>query len=449
MSAALLLLLACHGEGGGAIPEPAPAALVVPEVLPAPPVAGTAPARPPDIILVTVESLRPDHLSTYGYSRDTAPWLRALGERGVVFERAYATASWEAPALASVMTGLYANQHSVDRGQPDGDTVVGQPALAESLNTLAERLEAAGYDTSAISASLHVSRALGFAQGFERFVDLGFKESCQTVEAAVDVLRTTTEPRFTWIHLRDPRGPYVPRAPWYEAYGAEAAPVTPLDASAPDADRARRVAGLDEAIRAYDSEISAVDDMLSRVVPRLDPSGAAVVVVIGATGEELGEQGRLGRRSSLAEQQVRVPLIIAVPGEAPRRLSGPVSAVDVLPTLIELATGAAPPGVAGHSLTGAIRGEAQERRAIPIELRATDTRFLRGLVLDDWKLVRVEDTNQIYATHLNDLAKDPGEVHDLATERADVAEALSAALTRFLETAPSTPPGPITLVEAP
>lgn len=445
-----LLLGACQPEVGPAgDPDPTPAALSLPEVLPSPRPAGPAPSAPPDIVLVTVESLRPDHLSTYGYSRDTAPWLRALGERGVVFERAYATASWEAPALASLMTGLYASQHSVDRGQPSGGAVVGQPALAERLNTLAERLTAAGYHAAAVSASLHASRALGFAQGFDPFIDLGFQDEASAVEAAVRALPPAEGPRFTWVHLRDPRGPYQARSPWYEASLAEPLPTTTLDASSPNQDRAERVSGIDASIRAYDSEISAVDDALSRIVPALDPEGGAVVLVIGVTGEELREQGRMGRRASLGEPVVRVPLIVAAPGVAARRLPGPVSAVDVLPTLVELATGAAPSDVSGHSLAGALRGEPPERRAIALELRATDTRFLRGLVVDDWKLVRIEDASQIYATHLTDLGADPGETRELAAERPELSAALSATLTRFLEKAPTTPPGPVVRAEAP
>lgn len=444
MIGALALLLACQGGGEGSPgAEVAEAPFVVPPVLPTASPAGPAPARPPDLLLVTVESLRPDHLSTYGYSRDTAPWLSRLAAGGVVFERAYASAPWESPALASLMTGLYANQHSVDRGQPEGDAVVGQPSLSESLNTLAERLTAAGYHTAAISSTLHASRASGFAQGFERFVDLGFQDEASAVEAAAAQLHPSESPRFTWVHLRDPRGPYSRREPWYGRYAAEPLPQTRLQSAAPDPDRAQRQAGLDAEIHAYDSEISAVDDALSRIVPALDPERASVLVVVGVTGEELRDQGRLGRRANLAEASVRIPLIVAAPGRGAGRVSSPVSAVDVLPTLLELATGAAPADVSGHSLAPALRGAPLAPRAIPLELRATETRFLRGLVVDELKLVRVEDSSQTYATHLYDLGEDPGETAEEGPARARERQALSEALDQWLEAAPSTPPGPV------
>lgn len=413
-----------EGEGGVVVAEPLP-----PVSPPVAAVAGAKPATPPDILLVTVDGLRADHLSPWGYPRETAPWLAALAREGVLFERAYATSPWEAPALASLHTGTYVPAHGVDRGVVRGASVSGQPTLAAAHETLAERLQAAGYQTRAVSSTAHASPATGFGQGFDRFDALGFQDDAAAARAALADAPPDERPRFVWVHLRDPRGPYAERAPWFEGWAAEPIPPTVITRAAPDREREARQQVYARQIAAYDSEIRATDEQLAGLVATLGLGPEDVIVVMGAEGEELGDHGRLGRRSSLFEEQVRVPLVVRAPGaRAGARVQSPVSAVDLLPTLVALATGQAPAGAAGLSLLPALAGEALPARVLPLELRATDTRFLRGLIWDRWKLIRVEGTAGVGEARLYDLVSDPGELQDRAALEPQVLQRMGEAL---------------------
>lgn len=410
-------------EPAGAVAEDEDA---LPPVVPARASGGPPPAEPPDILLITVDGLRADHLGSYGYPRETSPGLDQLAARGVLFERAYATAPWEVPALTSLHTGLYPGQHGLDRGELVGDVVSGQPRLNEAVDTLAERLAKAGYQTWALSGTPHVTPRSGLEQGFERLVALRPGEDAL---AALQGWEADERPRFIWVHLRDPRGPYEGRSPWFEGWAAEPAPQTALARQAPDADRDARQAGLGETIAAYDSEIRAVDSQITALVGALAADPGAVVLVLGAEGEELRDHGRLGRRSTLYDEQVRVPLIVLAPGAtAGTRVQSPVSGVDVLPTLLALATGRSPQDLPGVDLAPALRGEALPARLIPLELRVTESRFLRGLVWDRWKLILAEGGSLETRARLYDLETDPGELQDLAAREPDRLRRMMAAL---------------------
>lgn len=432
----LLALLACGRPRAVQAPEER-----LPPVIPAErPQAGPRPETPPDILLITVDGLRADHLSLYGYPRETAPGLAALAREAVVFERALTPAPWEAPALASLMTGLYPNQHGVDRGAVQGESVSGQPVLAGAHATLAERLREAGYATRAVSTTPHAIAASGFEQGFERFDALGAVEDGRVVLDALAGAELGDRPRFLWVHLRDPRAPWTERAPWFEEWAAEDPPLTAIASAAPDPDRAARQATAARWIAAYDSEIRATDEVVSAVIAKSALGPEDVIVVLGAEGQELRDHGKLGHRSSLYEEQVRVPLLVRWPRATAARVETPVSTVDLLPTLQHIATGQAPADSSGTSLVPAMTGQALPERAIPLELRATDSRFLRGLVWGDWKLVRVDGPRPRLPPRLYKLESDPGEIEDRAGLEPAVTERMTKALDAWLASAVVVPP---------
>lgn len=435
MIGVFLLGLAC------ARPEPeVPVPLEPPPVVPAGAPGSPAPARPPDLLLITVDGLRADHLDLYGYARETAPALTRLGAAGVVFERAYAAAPWEAPALASLMSGLYPGQHGVDRGEIEGDQVSGQPGLSPEVQTLAERLSAAGYQTLAFAGTPHAGPGSGLEQGFARYLAPGLAEGGAL--AGLGALPEDGRPRLIWAHLREPRSPYVPRAPWAEAWSQEPAPATTLSASQ-DADMRARQLGQDARVGAYDSEIRATDAQIEALIARFAPDAEDVVVVLGAEGEELMDRGRLGRRASLYDEQLRVPLVVRAPGaKAGLRVAEPVSAVDLLPTLVALATGQAPEGVSGVDLGPTLRGAPAPDRLVLAELRSSDGRFLRAAIWGRWKLIRAEGADRPERALLYDLAADPAELTDRAADELAVVEALRGALDDWRAEAPTFRPEP-------
>jgi len=423
----LLLALGCRG----ASPDAAP--LVLPPLAPAEVPRSAKIGAPPEILLITVDALRPDHLPGYGYPRDTAPFLRALGVQGATFERAYASAPWEAPALASLMSGIYPAQHGVDRALVRGDEVQGQPALAANCETLAERLKAAGYETWGISTTPHAALRSGLEQGFDHYEDLGARDDAHQALAALAGARPSQHPRFVWLHLRDPRSPWRPRDPWYQGWAAEPAPLTLLARRWPDADRDARQRELGQQIAAYDSEIHAVDQEIGAAMDALALREGALTVVVGAEGEELMDHGRLGRRSSIFDEQIHVPLLVVGPGVTPSaRITAPVSSVDLLPTLVEAATGTAPAGTSGISLLPALSGGVLPDRLLTFELRTTEGSILRGVVWGRWKLIRTESGKGITRSALYDLERDPGELDDLAEEQPELLARLSGAVDQWL-----------------
>lgn len=438
MIALIFPLIVASGLGCRALEPSAERAaaptLVVPPVRPeqpAPPGSAPAGAERPDILLISVDGLRADHLPVYGYPRDTAPALSRLAERAVVFDRAYTTAPRETPALASLVSGMYPNQHGLDRAGPSAEETGPRAALGDGVETLAERLSAAGYQALALSDSPFLVAGSGLEQGFDQLLSVG---SAGGLADAALPWSEDGRPRFLWAHLSGPEQPFPGRAPWFEAWSREPTPQTAIDREAPDADRAARQAGTERTIAAYDAELRWIDGQIAALIEGFGLAEGDVVVVMGAEGEELYDHGRQGRRRSLYEEQVRVPLLIRAPGAgAGARVTAPVSSIDLLPTLLSLATGARPEaasaGLSGIDLGPALRGETLPARLVLLELRVTDVRYLRGAVWEQWKLISAEGGGMETRPRLYDLGSDPGELRPLGAEGAARIEAMRETIT--------------------
>jgi arylsulfatase A-like enzyme len=139
----------------------------------------TAVPTGPNIILITIDTLRADHLSCYGYHRQTSPFIDSIAGESVVFTNAYSTSSWTAPSMASIFTGHYPRSHGVLHGVARGPkaAVTGQEILVKDFLTIAEALKTAGYTTFGVSSNGHISRGTGFSQGFDYFATHWFMKS--------------------------------------------------------------------------------------------------------------------------------------------------------------------------------------------------------------------------------------------------------------------------------
>ena len=379
----------------------------------------------PNLVLITVDTLRADHTTPYGYGRETTPVLSRLAREGVVVERAYAPMATTGPSHASLMTSRYPLSLGVLRN--------GQ-RLDESQTTLAERLHAAGYRTSAVVSSFVLDKRLGFAQGFGtyecRFAAGTFdRRADETTDQAVGWLarRGKDRPFFLWVHYFDPHEPYAPPAPYDRRFAAAPAG-----------------AGL-SAVALYDGEIAFADHELGRLLDAIDADGQAartLVVVTADHGEGLMQHGHMGHGLHLYEEAVHVPLIFRWPGELPAgaRLAGPVEHVDLVPTVLELL--GLPRGeedLQGRSLASALRGAKSGAgrdpdRPVFFQRRLYDTGIVSGFRVagekfavraGPWKYIEAaqEGTRELY-----DLSGDPGETKDLFGARADVAERLARGL---------------------
>ncbi|WP_437761235.1 sulfatase-like hydrolase/transferase [Sorangium sp. So ce281] len=388
---------AARDEGGAVIPAVLTKTISPAGTTPASPAPAAAPTRP-DVLLVTLDTVRADHTSAYGYGRDTSPRLAALAARGVLFERAYAASSETQRAISPLVTGRRLNRAARDRRE--------WPTLLPENDTLAERMKRAGYLTAAVSSFTWISQERGFDQGFDRFETVygdAHPEREATghlaVEKAIALLEGVaqrTQPIFLWLHLFDAHERYLAHPGIRFGSGRTAA---------------------------YDGEIAYVDRQLGALldaVARGPRAGRTAIIVHGSQGEGLGEHGPVGHGVELYEEAIRVPLVIALPGAAPGRYPHPVSTVDIAPTVLDVG-GAEATAVEGASLAAIAAGHGQGDRAPRGPVFARTAR--RAAVIDgQLKLLVIErkqkrKRKQQDRLLLFDLGSDPRETRDLSGER--------------------------------
>jgi choline-sulfatase len=386
-----------------------------------------------NVILIVIDTLRWDHVGSYGASRrDTTPALDRFAREAVRFDRAYATAPWTRPSIGSMITGLYPSSH--------GGTGVDVP-LPNTALTLAEILSARDYTTDGVVSNWVISEKNGFAQGFDTYhesASLLQKES--TSKQVTEVARTLLEKRigqerpfFLFVHYFDPHFRYLPHAEIGWA-GGEVGRI----ADWPTMFDLRKLASeLTEAevenLRdLYAEEIRHADTQVGDLIAAIDELGLAeqsVVAIVSDHGEEIFDRDYIGHAHSLHEELIRVPFMLRVPGVPAMQVETPVSLVGLTPTILD-AAGVSHDGIdfQGSSLMPMTRGEADSEGAplfvevdfIP-EHRIVRTSRKQGIVHGRYKLIRDLAANTL---SLYDLAADPSELRDLAPERPDLVREL-------------------------
>lgn len=308
-------------------------------------------SRKPDIILITVDTVRADHLSGYGYPLPTTPYLDTLIAEGVRFDNAYSTSSWTVPAIASLLTSLNPYTHQLNYGVVKNHEVLLQPKLPDAYLTLPEVLKQSGYQTLGVVENGHLTAELGFAQGFDSYRSYLFTDGFEAIDEAIRSAAALdrAKPRFIWVHLFAPHAPYSERLPYAEEFfsgdGLPSAKVPILD-NAQDYSRYQYARDGEElaALRAlYNSELRATDEALGKLVRALDPERAALLVVTSDHGEEFLEHGSYGH-TTLWPEVTRIPLIVRFPGARAggRRDGRLVSLTDLAPTILRAAAIDAP-----------------------------------------------------------------------------------------------------------
>ncbi|HEX3554147.1 MAG TPA: sulfatase [Thermoanaerobaculia bacterium] len=376
------------------------------------------PATRDNVVLVVIDTLRQDHLATYGYGRDTAPFLGELARQGAVFD-GLSPASWTKPATASLLTGLHPVRHrALDRWD----------RLPEAAVTLAERLQRQGYHTLGASTNEWVSPVFGFDRGFEHFLlakNRRGKVLNGQLSPWLDQLRP---PFFLYVHYLDPHAPYDPETGWDgRPLPAGLRAQGPVSVAALDSAhvRPRSAQFLARATDLYDGEIRGADEALRQLVAQLARRGlmrSTVLVVTADHGEELADHGRMSHGQSLYQEVLRVPLVIHAPHRlrGGRRL-GRASLLDVVPTLedwLGWPRQDGDPRLDGVSLARWLSGKESgptPRRPLLAHLDFTDGVAL-ALLDGPAKLVLEKDRKQLF-----DLASDPGERHSLAGSRGATA----------------------------
>jgi arylsulfatase A-like enzyme len=404
---------------------------------------GQRPAREqtrPDIILVSIDSLRSDHLGCYGYARDTSPTIDGLAAQGARFVAAMSTTSWTLPAHAALFTGLFDATH--------GATYDGI-RLSDEHMTLAEVLRQAGYHTAGFFGGPYLHSAFGLAQGFTHY------QSCMTriaddlpddevrgsardaSHADVTGPRLLEEvrgwlgtlgsgPFFLFVHMWDVHFDYIPPPGYAERFDPDYAgsanftdlPRNPeVHAGMPQREREHLVA-------LYDGEIRFTDEVLGKLLAELDRHGRfadALVVVTADHGEEFFEHGNKGHRGTLYDEVVRIPLVIRWPGHIGPGLviEEPVQIVDLMPTLLALAGVELPVAVQGRDLSPLLEGGEISPAPALLDLQRGRHNRLQGLRTRENKLL----VSSPGGTVLFDLVRDPRELHP----RREPHDALEAA----------------------
>jgi len=342
--------------------------------------AGCAPSGPPDVLLVVVDTLRADHLGTYGFDAKVSPNVDALAARGVVFERAIAASARTTPSHASLMTSRFVAHHAV--GERNGTTRL------DGEETLALRLQAAGYATAAFVGNINLRRRVGLAAGFDLYDDelpdaepnrpQFFERTAEkTTERALAWLAEQGEgPIFLWVHYQDPHGPYTPPPPFDAGFSEPAkageAPLPVLEndigkQGIPAYQRFDDEHRPGEYRRRYAGEIAFFDASLGQLLAAFEARGRPAVIAFTADhGESLGEGGYWFAHGHASTPDLgRIPLVLVAPGLAPGRRGELVHHVDVMPTLLELAGVAVPDGIDGIALGPPLRaGEPLPERTV-------------------------------------------------------------------------------------
>jgi arylsulfatase len=425
----------------------------------------------PNVLLISIDTLRADHIGAYGYPQATSPAIDALAKRGVRF--ADTTVAWPKtwPSLAAMMTGKY----------PITNGILLRPRrpLPEENVTLAEALHGAGYVTGAVVANVNVGRDFGFAQGFDQFTESWAEEALRLTGKAtfrngpgvvkrftngakvtdqgiamLDALGQGKEkPFFLWLHYIDPHGPYLPPPAYAGLFNGTHPSVPVALADLPpyqlQIDPATGQVSTDLGFyeTQYDREVRVADDQVARMLAALEQRGLTddtLVIVTADHGESMGENHYYLEHGNVPYQTVAaVPMIFVLDGRIPRGevVEQPVGLIDLYATVLAL-TGTRPPaGMQSTSLVPLITGQSAAAPAHVFMESGKYEPFQLTVRKGPWKLVLLraaEDREWLgrNEVELYDLKHDPTEQHDVRADHPEVVAELQAALEAWQRETP-------------
>jgi len=359
-----------------------------------------------NVLLITIDTLRADHLGCYGADKAETFSIDRLASDGVLFEHAETSAPVTLPAHASILTGTYPAYHGVRNN--------GTYRLGPRAHTLAEVLHTYSYHTGAVVSGYPLVTRFGLSQGFDSYDDrlpaeklrqLGFRErkAEEVARSGLSWIAENSGQRFfLWLHFFDPHAPYVPPSPYAEHFSRSP----------------------------YDGEIAYVDRQVGRVLEELrrrDLSEKTLVILVSDHGEGLGDHGEATHGVFLYESTLRVPMILSLPGVLPggKRVATPVRTIDLMPTVLRLVDLPEPEDLQGTSLL-----PLTTRRPADLLLKSLSESILprENYGWSELASVRIGDWKYVLAPReeLYDLRTDPGERRNLAGTR-------EAELGRFRE----------------
>lgn len=398
--------------------------------------------------MITLDTLRADHLGCYGYFRNTSPNLDALAKESLLFEHAYTPMATTFPSHLSLFTGFYPQEHGFlsntrlieDRFEP-----------TPAVRTVAQRLKEIGYRTAAFVSAAPVRDTTGLSVGFDSYDqpteedwrETGQRRASDTAAAVERWLNgpdreaVKSKPIFLWVHFFDPHWPYNPPPPFDKRFGTDEALRKWIETRRAQMRFPDKWKSLDAAdvTNLYDGEIGYLDDELGRLFARFKKAGLwdrAIIIVASDHGEGLG-QHEWAAHGQIFEEELRVALMVRMPGGvAAKRVKGFISLTDVFPTVFGLV---GPPlkGLMGAEISGE---DFFSREAAPwVYSQRTDHPEVweagqkYSIRTDRWRFYYLPEAED----RLFDLAADPFELKDVKDRRPDVAATLKKELIFELE----------------
>ncbi len=376
----------------------------------------------PNVIFISADTLRADHLGAYGYAYPTSPNLDALAAQGRVFEDIVCEIPLTGPSFASMFSSRYPRMTGATRNALP---------LPESIPTITEIFQTAGYHTICVQSNWTLKRKLsGLHRGFDVFDDefqerrWGFmkaeRDGDDVTRIAIDLIakRDTEKPLFAWIHYSDPHAPYTMHRKFNVSKEF-------------DHDDRR----IEKITRQYDSEIAYMDNEIGRLLEHL-PKEDTFIVFTADHGESLWEHEYLGHGRRIHQTGMHIPLIVTGPNIDPARSTAPGSGIDIGPTLLGLANLSPAAGMLGADLLktppvdSRIRVVETYGGAVPNlpgakALMADSGPQRQGVLHEGWKLILGARNPELF-----NLVQDPAELKNLATNEADRV----ARLTSLIET---------------
>ncbi len=379
----------------------------------------------PNVLLYIVDTVRADHIGLYGYEPEISPRVDAFADRSIAFMDAVAQTPWTRASVASILTGLYPDNHH---------TNTGDEKLAKEFVTLAEVLSEKGYETAALVTNGNLAPEFDLGQGFQTYVHLKergvevHRRAAELHEEAISWLdeRSKERPFFLYLHATDPHAPYTPPFEYQEEFAP--------NLRYPEARSLEVIAGLfkgerqadddlrNDLISLYDAEIAYWDHEFGNLLDHLENAGLAdntIVVLVSDHGEEFAEHGRWQHSTSVHSELIQVPFVIRLPLEwgAGTQVTSPVQHVDIFPTLLDLL------GISGEEVKVQLDGRSLVSDITGAEVAVTDVRSslrTRSRIIADcvvgsrFKLIRHWSDNEPTSHLLFDRAHDPGELRDIA-----------------------------------
>jgi arylsulfatase A-like enzyme len=390
----------------------------------------------PNIILISIDTLRTDHIHGYGYGPPTTPVLDGLMERGTSFSQAISPSPWTLPSHLSLFTSLYPHTHGV---------VNDQYGLQDDIPTLPELLKRAGYKTTGYASCIYLFPGYGYDRGFDQYLDVSRIPAPALFQKAGDwLIEAKPEPYFLFLHFFDVHHPYTPRDEYLGMFESSYEGTVEGDNEHLTSVNEGTLELSDEDLRhliaLYDAEIRQLDDSLGIFLDFIRAKGFldnTVIVITSDHGEEFLDHGNVLHTRTLYDELLRVPLIITGTGiEAGAMIDQQVELIDIMPTILDLCGIRAPRGIEGSSLLALMGREAGDWEQIAFAEADWDSireirDIYRAVRTGRYKYYHNRMTNE---DRLFDLLNDPGEKVNILEKEPDVAKEHRDLLMKWMAT---------------